>query len=82
MQHMKTRCLNQILTQLEDADISVVPDKTDLMDFIMSITHNGSQTGARDMVDLLKLVKMPLLPSKNGWFKFVEICFASRFEFV
>ena len=49
--------LNQIMTQLEEADISVVPDKADLMDFILSITHNESQTGARDMVDLLKLVK-------------------------
>lgn len=49
--------LNQIMTQLEEIDISVVPDKADLMHFIMSITHNENQSGERDMVDLLKLVK-------------------------
>jgi len=49
--------LNQILTQLVEAEISDVPDKADLIDFIMSITHNESQSGTRDMVDLLKLVK-------------------------
>jgi len=49
--------LNQIFTQLEEADITEVPDKSSLMDFISSITHNKSQTGTRDMVDLLVLVK-------------------------
>jgi hypothetical protein len=49
--------LNQIFAQLEEANISEVPDKHDLMEFISSITHNKSQTGTRDMVDLWVLVK-------------------------
>jgi hypothetical protein len=49
--------LNQIFVQLEEADISEVPDKNSLMEFISSITHNKSQTGTRDMVDLWVLVK-------------------------
>lgn len=49
--------LNQILNQLDEADSSEVPDKSSLMEFISSITHNKSQTGTRDMVDLLVLVK-------------------------
>jgi hypothetical protein len=58
--------LNQILAQLEETDISEVPDKAALMEFIMSITHNESQTGKRDMVDLLKLVKCYYYHPKMG----------------
>jgi hypothetical protein len=49
--------LNQILTQLEEASLTDVPNKTDLIDFIKTITHGNNHEGARDMVDLLKLVK-------------------------
>jgi hypothetical protein len=49
--------LNQIMVQLDEATIDEVPDKQDLIAFIKSITHSNNHEGARDMVDLLKLVK-------------------------
>jgi len=49
--------LNQILVQLNEATPDEVPDKQDLIDFIKTITHGSNHEGARDMVDLLKLVK-------------------------
>jgi len=58
--------LNQILVQLEDATTIEVPDKTELIDFIMSITHSNNHEGSRDMVDLLKLVKWYYYHSRMG----------------
>jgi len=58
--------LNQIFAQLEQVDSSEVPDKDSLMEFISSITHNKSQTGTRDMVDLLVLVKNHFYHSRMG----------------
>jgi Domain of unknown function(DUF2779) len=49
--------LNQILTQLEETRPEEVPDQQELINFIKSITHSSSHQGARDMIDLLKLVK-------------------------
>jgi len=49
--------LNQIMIQLGDATTIEVPDKQDLVAFIKSITHGNSHEGARDMVDMWKLVK-------------------------
>jgi hypothetical protein len=49
--------LNQILVQLNEATPDEVPDKEDLVDFIKTITHSNSHEGARDMVDMWKLVK-------------------------
>lgn len=49
--------LNQIMVQLDDATLGEVPDKEELISFIKSITHGNSHAGARDMIDLLKLVK-------------------------
>jgi hypothetical protein len=49
--------LNQILAQLNEATPDEVPDKLDLVAFIKTITHGNNHEGARDMVDLLKLVK-------------------------
>jgi hypothetical protein len=49
--------LNQILAQLEDSSITDVPDKSELMAFIKTITHSDNHEGSRDMIDLLKLVK-------------------------
>ncbi|MBP7509074.1 MAG: DUF2779 domain-containing protein [Prolixibacteraceae bacterium] len=49
--------LNQIMAQLNEATPEEVPDKQDLVSFIKSITHGNNHEGARDMVDLLKLVK-------------------------
>jgi len=49
--------LNQIMVQLEDAPLSVVPDREELTAFIRTITHRDDHEGARDMIDLLKLVR-------------------------
>ena len=49
--------LNQILVQLEEISLTEVPDKTDLIEFIKTITHGANHQGTRDMIDLLKLVK-------------------------
>jgi len=49
--------LNQIMVQLDDASLVEVTDKEELINFIKSITHGNDHAGARDMVDLLKLVK-------------------------
>lgn len=49
--------LNQILVQLNEVTPDEVPDKQDLVAFIKSITHSNSHEGARDMVDMWKLVK-------------------------
>jgi hypothetical protein len=62
--------LNQILKQVEEVSIEEVPDKSDLMDFIKSITHGANHQGTRDMIDLLKLVKYyyyhPLMGGSNS----------------
>jgi len=62
--------LNQIMAQLEEASITDVPDKPDLIAFIKSITHSNNHEGERDMVDLLKLVKWyyyhPLMGGSNS----------------
>jgi hypothetical protein len=49
--------LNQILVQLQEATVHEVPDRTELMDFIKTITHGANHNGNRDMIDLLDLVK-------------------------
>ena len=49
--------MNQIMTQLQDTNIDIVPDKQDLIEFIKSITHGANHQGERDMIDLWKLVK-------------------------
>ena len=49
--------LNQIKVQLGEASYEEVPDKDGLIEFIKTITHSDNHAGARDMVDLLKLVK-------------------------
>jgi hypothetical protein len=62
--------LNQILVQLEEVPIKEVPDKTNLIEFIKTITHGATYKGARDMIDLLKLVKYyyyhPLMGGSNS----------------
>lgn len=58
--------LNQIMVQLEDATTNEVPDKTELIDFIMSITHSNNHEGSRDMVDLFKQVKWYYYHSRMG----------------
>ncbi len=62
--------LNQILMQLEQETIKDVPDKVELMDFIKTITHGANHHGARDMIDLLELVKKyyyhPLMGGSNS----------------
>ena len=59
--------LNQILKQLQDADI---PDRQDLIDFIQSISHSANHRGDRDMIDLLDLVRKyyyhPLMGGSNS----------------
>jgi hypothetical protein len=49
--------LNQILMQLGSESVEDVKDKSELMDFIKTITHGANHRGARDMIDLLELVK-------------------------
>jgi len=51
--------LNQIYDQLSDTDSSQVKDKTELMDFILSITNSKQEgrAGIRDMVDMNRMVK-------------------------
>ena len=49
--------LNQILAQLEVKSVTEVPDKTDLIEFIKTITHGSNHQGTRDMIDLLRMVK-------------------------
>jgi hypothetical protein len=62
--------LNQILVQLEEVSSHEVPDKTNLIEFIKTITHGATYKGARDMIDLLKLVKYyyyhPLMGGSNS----------------
>lgn len=59
--------LNQIMTQLDDASITDVPDKSELIAFIKTITHSNNHEGSRDMIDLLKLVKWYFYhPYMNG----------------
>jgi hypothetical protein len=62
--------LNQILVQLEEVSSKEVPDKTNLIEFIKTITHGATYKGARDMIDLLKLVKYfyyhPLMGGSNS----------------
>lgn len=48
--------LNQILKQLNDADINVEPDKDELIGFIKTITQGANHLGTRNMVDLKDLV--------------------------
>lgn len=60
--------LNHILVQLRSA--SDVDDRQDLMEFIKTITHSANHTGDRDMIDLLKIVKLhywhPLMGGSNS----------------
>ena len=62
--------LNQILVQLEEVSTKEVPDKIELIAFIKTITHGANHQGARDMIDLLKLVKCyyyhPLMGGSNS----------------
>jgi hypothetical protein len=62
--------LNQILVQLEEVSSQEVPDKTNLIEFIKTITHGATHKGTRDMIDLLKLVKYyyyhPLMGGSNS----------------
>jgi hypothetical protein len=62
--------LNQILVQLEEVSSQEVPDKTNLIEFIKTITHGADHQGTRDMIDLLKLVKYyyyhPLMGGSNS----------------
>jgi hypothetical protein len=62
--------LNQILTQLESVSIEEVGDKQELMEFIKTITHGANHNGARDMIDMLELVKKyyyhPLMGNSNS----------------
>lgn len=62
--------LNQILKQLEETSIEEIPDKSELMEFIKSITHGANHHSERDMIDLLKLVKNyyynPLMGGSNS----------------
>jgi hypothetical protein len=62
--------LNKILEQLEEASSAEVHDKQDLVAFIKSITHGDNHKGARDMIDMWKLVKdyyyHPLMGGSNS----------------
>ncbi len=63
--------LNMIHRQLSDADVSEVKDKAELMEWIKTITHSTnssaeSWTGARDMVDLFKMVKQYYYDPRMG----------------
>jgi hypothetical protein len=62
--------LNQILVQLEEVSSQEVPDKSELIEFIKTITHGANHQGTRDMIDLLKLVKYyyynPLMGGSNS----------------
>ena len=62
--------LNQIMVQLQDTIIEIVPDKEELILFIKSITHGANHQGDRDMIDLLELVKKyyyhPLMGGSNS----------------
>ena len=64
--------LNIIHEQLMDSGDDEIPDKTELIDFIESITHSSGSTseewcGDRDMVDMLELVKRYIyFPDTNG----------------
>lgn len=62
--------LNQILVQLEEVSLKEVPEKTELIEFIKTITHGANHKGTRDMIDLLKLVKYyyyhPLMGGSNS----------------
>lgn len=63
--------LNMIHRQLSDADVNEVKDKAELMEWIKTITHSTnssaeSWTGARDMVDLFKMVKQYYYDPRMG----------------
>jgi len=49
--------LRDILVQLEN-DPAAPPDRVALIDFILSITTDGTRTGARSMVDLCKMAEL------------------------
>jgi hypothetical protein len=49
--------LNHIRGQLLESSTNEVPDKYDLIEFILTITHSDNHRGDRDMIDLLELVK-------------------------
>jgi len=54
--------LNKIYTQLQKSSLDEIPDKEELMEWIMTITHSTGDsveqwTGERDMVDLYQVVK-------------------------
>ena len=62
--------LCQIMTQLRGCNEKEVPDKQELIDFILSITHSATHKGERDMIDLLDMVKAyywhPLMCGSNS----------------
>jgi len=63
--------LNMIYRQIANADENAVKDKNELMEWIKTITHNTgasaeSWKGARDMVDLFKMVKDYYYDPKMG----------------
>jgi hypothetical protein len=62
--------LNQIMSQLQEANVNEVPDKQYLMEFIKSITHDDNYQGERDMIDMLRLVRNyyyhPLMGGSNS----------------
>ncbi len=74
--------LNQIMAQLEEASITDVPDKPDLIAFIKSITHSNNHEEKGCAVDLLKLVKWYYYHPLMEWFKLFEICPTSRIKFI
>jgi len=66
----ENKVLGQILTQLRESNEKDIPDKQELIDFILSITHTKTRKGERDMIDLLELVKAyywhPLMGGSNS----------------
>ena len=66
----ENKVLNQIMVQLEDSTVTNAPDKQELIEFILSITHSKTHEGERDMIDLLELVKAyywhPLMGGSNS----------------
>jgi hypothetical protein len=66
----ENKVLGQILTQLRESNEKDIPDKQELIDFILSITHTKIRKGERDMIDLLELVKAyywhPLMGGSNS----------------
>jgi hypothetical protein len=62
--------LNHILIQLQNTTDGYVPDRQELIDFIKTITHSDENTGRRDMIDLLELVRSyywhPMMSGSNS----------------